>query len=53
MSRLEQLFIEEKFDPQDDHVMPLPELLAIPLNKEVKKKQKRKQGINCQYIHNL
>ena len=39
MSRLEQLFIEEKFDPQDDHVMPLPELLAIPLNKEVKKKK--------------
>ena len=33
MCRLEQLFIEDKFDPEDDK--PLAELLATPLNKEV------------------
>jgi len=43
MCRLEQLFIDNKFDPYDD-LKPLAELLAIPLDREVKK-QKRKQGI--------
>ena len=43
MCRLEQLFIENKFDPQDD-LKPLRELLAIQLNKEVKKTRKRKLG---------
>jgi len=38
MCRLEQLFIENKFDPQDD-LKPLHELLTIQLNKEVKKKE--------------
>ena len=33
MCRLEQLFIEDKFDPEDDK--PLAELQATPLNKEV------------------
>ena len=34
--QLEQLFIENKFDPQDDQLKLLAELLAIKLNKAVK-----------------
>ena len=52
MSRLEQLFIEEKFDPQDDQVKPLPELLAIPLNKEVKK-NKNESKVSTVNIYNV
>ena len=52
MCRLEQLFIENKFDPEDDQLKPLTELLAVPLDKEVKK-QKRKQGINQLSIYTV
>ena len=44
MTRLEQLFVEEKFHPLDTEVPPLTELLAIPLKKELKKKRKRQTG---------
>jgi len=43
MCRLEQLFIEGKFHPEDDNLQPLSQLLLLPLNKELKA-QKRKQG---------
>ena len=42
MCRMEQLYVEHKFDPQDDK--PLDEVLAIPLQREIKKTRKRKQG---------
>ena len=41
MCRMEQLYVEHKFDPQDDK--PLDEVLAIPLQREIKKTRKRKQ----------
>ena len=45
IARLDQLFLEGKFNPVDDRGKPLGELLAIPLNKEsLKKKRKAKQS---------
>ena len=52
MCRLEQLFIEKKFDPQDDLKL-LRELLAIQLNKEVKKTRKRKLGTALCTTHRM
>ena len=49
MTRLEQLFMEEKFHPLDDDLKLVAELLLFPLNKELKK-HKRKQGI-CMLMH--
>jgi len=46
---MEQLFIENKFDPQDD-LKPLADLLAIPLDREVKNKNESKVSFNFQYI---
>ena len=43
MDRLEQLFMDEKFHPLDSEIPPLSELLAIPLNKELKKKNKKRE----------
>ena len=38
--------MEEKFNPLDPKLPPLPEILALPLNKELqKKKRKRNTGI--------
>ena len=40
MSRLDQLFVEEKFNPVEDRQKPLSELLTIPLEKEKKESTK-------------
>jgi len=42
MCRLEQLFEEDKFDPQHNQCKQLDELMAIPLNKEAKRRRKQK-----------
>ena len=41
ISRLDQLFIEDKYHPIDDAQTPLSEVLAIPLERETLKKQKK------------
>jgi len=51
MNRLEQLFIEEKFHPEeDDELQPVSQLLQLQLNKELKQK-KRKQGEYSTTLH--
>ena len=47
MNRLEELFMDEKFHPLDSEIPPLPELLAIPLNRELKKKKKSETSMYC------
>ena len=37
MSRLDQLFVEDKFNPVADRQKPLSELLTIPQEKEKKR----------------
>ena len=46
ISRLDQLFIEDKYHPIDDMETPLSEVLAIPLERETLKKNKRKHKIS-------
>ena len=41
MDRLDQLFIEGKFNPLDAQLPPLNELLATPLTKEITKEKKK------------
>ena len=38
--RLDQLFVEDKFNPVEDRQKPLSELLTIPLEKEKKESTK-------------
>ena len=40
MLRLDQLFVEDKFNPVADRQKPLSELLTIPLEKEKKREHK-------------
>jgi len=44
ISRLDELFIEDKYHPIDDNETPMSEVLAIPLERETLKKQKKTQS---------
>jgi len=44
MERLDQLFIEGKFNPLDTQLPPLNELLATPLTKEIPKEKKKRKS---------
>jgi len=46
MKRLDQLFVEDKFNPQDDNIPPLQQILALPLDSELQKaKQQKTKGM--------
>jgi len=40
MARVDKLFLEDKFNPQDGDIPPLQELLAMPLDIELQKTKK-------------
>jgi len=50
ISRLDQLFIEGKYHPIDDTETLLCEVLAIPLERETLKKQKKTQIKQIEHI---
>ena len=52
MSRLEELFVDNKFHPVDDRGNPLDELLAISLQKETKTQSKQLLSIGTFSVGN-